>query len=222
MKPGSGANAVGVAVCVILLTSALGLTASEQRGSRGSEASLGGKSRATQVSGVPQVSSRLAPGMHPAADPVFGALWTLSHRLIMPVAGVEPGELRDTFAQLRAAGRRHEAIDIGAPRESPVVAVTDGVVLRLTEHDSGGITLYLLAPDGRTLFYYAHLARYADGVHGGLAVRQGAVIGYVGDTGNAGAGNYHLHFEVMHTTDPQGYWAARPLNPYPLLKRARG
>src|SRR5690606_20514411 len=141
---------------------------------------------------------------------------------IMPVAGVDAADLRDSFAQPRGETRLHEGIDIPAPHGTPVVAVTDGMVLRLTQHDSGGITLYLLAPDGRTVFYDAHLAPYATGVRPGVAVRQGEVLGYVGDTGNAGPGNYHLHFEITTAPDPQHYWAGRPRNPYPLLKRARG
>ena len=164
----------------------------------------------------------LDPAVHPAADPQLGALWTKSRRLIIPVAGVTPDDLVDTFAQIRGPARRHEAIDIPAPAGTPVVAITDGEILRLTEHDSGGITLYQLAPDGRTMFYYAHLMKYAAGVRPGLKVRQGDVIGYVGDTGNARPGSFHLHFEVMIAPDPRQYQAARPRNPYPLLLRARG
>lgn len=167
-------------------------------------------------------SQLVEASVHPAADPLLGELWTASRRLIMPVPGILPADLVDTFSQVRGPNRRHEAIDIRAPRGAAVVAVTDGEILRLTEHDSGGITLYLLAPDGQTVFYYAHLLKYADGVRPGLRVRQGEVIGYVGDTGNAGPGNYHLHFEVMTAPDPRRYDAARPRNPYPLLLRARG
>jgi peptidoglycan LD-endopeptidase LytH len=166
--------------------------------------------------------TQLDPAVHPAADPRLGELWAVSRRLIMPVEGVSPDDLVDTFTQSRGPNRRHEAIDITAPRGTPVLAVTDGEILRLTEHDSGGITLYQLAPDGQTMFYYAHLLKYANGVRAGVAVRQGDVIGYVGDTGNAGPGNYHLHFEVMTAPDPRQYHAARPRNPYPLLLRSRG
>ncbi|MBR9990930.1 MAG: M23 family metallopeptidase [Gemmatimonadetes bacterium] len=168
------------------------------------------------------MSPTLDPAVHPAGDPLLGWKWSVSRQLIMPVAGVDPTDLVDTFAQIRGPDRRHDGIDIRAVRGTPVVAVTDGEILRLTDHDSGGITLYLRAPDGRTVFYYAHLLRYADGVRAGIAVRQGDVIGYVGDTGNAGPGNYHLHFEVLTMPVPQQYHAARPHNPYPLLLRARG
>lgn len=209
-------------MCAILLTASVGPTALEPGGVGPGAARVEVSAAAASPRVAGSVSSQLERYAHPAADPLFGALWSLSRRLIMPVAGVDPGDLTDTFLQPRAVGRLHEAIDIRAPRDAPVLAVTDGVVLRLTEHDSGGITLYLLAPDNRTLFYYAHLSGYADGVHAGQPVRQGDVLGYVGDTGNAGPGNHHLHFEVMVATSPQQYWAARPRNPYPLLKSARG
>ncbi|HEX6307686.1 MAG TPA: M23 family metallopeptidase [Longimicrobiales bacterium] len=221
MRRWAGDRAAGAVVCTILLTAALGLTAIDQQSSRVAGEAAGSRSSSTARL-VTQVSTVLDRDAHPAADPLFGALWSQSHHLIMPVRGVDPGELEDTFTQPRATGRLHEAIDILAPRHAPVVAVTDGVVLRLTEHDSGGISLYLLAPDDRTVFYYAHLAGYAEGVRAGMPVRQGDVLGYVGDTGNAGPGNYHLHFEVMVARSPRQYWVARPRNPYPLLKSARG
>jgi murein DD-endopeptidase MepM/ murein hydrolase activator NlpD len=204
---------IGAVLCV----AATGLAMAE-RGQRTSPVVAAGIALTT----APEADMRLHRAFHPAADPVLGVLWSQSHDLIVPVAGVEPGELNDTFTQPRGGDRRHEGIDILAPRGAAVVAATDGVILRLTEHDSGGITLYQLAPDGATVFYYAHLEKYAAGIAPGVAVRQGDVIAYVGDTGNAGAGNYHLHFEVLSAPDPASFWAARPRNPYPLLTRARG
>ncbi|HEX2166778.1 MAG TPA: M23 family metallopeptidase [Longimicrobiales bacterium] len=170
----------------------------------------------------PELLAQLRRSVHPAADPMLGRRWSASRNLIVPVSGVTRDDLVDTFEQVRGPDRRHEAIDIPAPRGAPVLAVTDGEVLRLTRHDSGGISLYLLAPDGRTMFYYAHLLDYVDGMRAGMPVRQGDVIAYVGDTGNAGPGNYHLHFEVMTAPDARQYHAARPRNPYPLLLRSRG
>ena len=181
-----------------------------------------GSSAARRNMLVTQVSARLDPAAHPAADPVMGTLWSRSHRLIVPVAGVDTDDLVDTFAQVRGPNRLHEGIDIAAPRGTAVLAAADGVILRLTDHDSGGITLYQLAPDNHTIFYYAHRMGYADGVRPGLAIRQGDIIGYVGDTGNAGPGNHHLHFEVMSAPNASSFWAGRSRNPYPLLLRARG
>jgi peptidoglycan LD-endopeptidase LytH len=138
--------------------------------------------------------------------------------LLIPVQGVEAASLVDTYAQARGQGRRHDAIDIMAPRGTPVLAVANGVVMKLFQSVRGGTTLYELAPDRRTIYYYAHLDRYAPGMAEGQALRRGQVLGYVGNTGDAGPGNYHLHFEVSTTTDPRRYWGGAPQNPYPLLR----
>lgn len=138
--------------------------------------------------------------------------------LLIPVQGVAAASLVDTYEQSRGQGRRHDAIDIIAPRGTPVLAVADGVVMKLFQSERGGITLYELAPDRRTIYYYAHLDRYAAGIAEGKPLRRGQVLGYVGDTGDAVPGNYHLHFEVSTTADPKKYWGGAPQNPYPLLQ----
>ena len=139
--------------------------------------------------------------------------------LIVPVAGVRPDQLRDTFSDARAEGRVHDAIDIPAPLGTPVVAAADGTIVKLFHSDRGGTTIYQLSPDSRFVFYYAHLDRYADGLAEGHLARQGETIAYVGDTGNAGAGNYHLHFSIALVSDPKKYWQGVNINPYPLLKK---
>ena len=137
--------------------------------------------------------------------------------LVMPVAGIRPDELVDTFDQARSAGRSHDAIDIIAPRGTPVLAAGDGEIVRLFTSERGGLTIYQLAPDDQTVYYYAHLDRYADGLDAGQSIRAGDVVGYVGDTGNAVPGNYHLHFAVWVTDDPKNFWDGESVNPYPLL-----
>jgi peptidoglycan LD-endopeptidase LytH len=139
-------------------------------------------------------------------------------RLVIPVAGVDSHELRDSYHEPRSGGRQHRAIDIAAPRGTPVYAAADGTILRLHQGNLGGISIYQLDADGRTRYYYAHLFRYARGLREGQRVRRGEVIGYVGDTGNAGRGNYHLHFSVAILDDPRRWWEGTNLNPYPLLK----
>lgn len=138
--------------------------------------------------------------------------------LIIPVAGVHAHQLRDSYDAPRSGGRRHWAIDIPAPRGTPVLAAADGTILKLQNNRLGGITIYQLDADGRTRYYYAHLDGYARGLAEGQEVYQGQVIGYVGDTGNAGRGNYHLHFSIAILDDPQRWWEGANLNPYPLLK----
>jgi len=139
-------------------------------------------------------------------------------RLLVPVQGVRPEQLADTYNAARSQGRRHDAIDIMAKRGTPVLATASGTVLKLFQSVRGGTALYELAPDQRTIYYYAHLDRYAPGMVEGRALRQGDLVGYVGNTGNAGPGNYHLHFEISTTADPKRYWAGTPQNPYPLLR----
>lgn len=142
--------------------------------------------------------------------------------LIIPVAGVKPEQLIDTFDDARSEGRVHDAIDIPAPAETPVLAATDGKILKLFHSDRGGTTIYQLSVDQKLVYYYAHLSHYADGLAEGDPVRQGQLIAYVGDTGNAGAGNYHLHFSIAAVSDPKRYWEGTNINPFPLLQnRAR-
>jgi murein DD-endopeptidase MepM/ murein hydrolase activator NlpD len=136
----------------------------------------------------------------------------------MPVAGVQPHQLRDTFHERRAAGHLHQALDIPAAQGTPVLAAVPGRILKLAHGPRGGIALYQRGCDGRMVYYYAHLDRYAEGLTEGQGVHRGQVIGYVGATGNAGAGNYHLHFAMWVVTAPQQYWRGINVNPYPLLQ----
>jgi murein DD-endopeptidase MepM/ murein hydrolase activator NlpD len=144
-----------------------------------------------------------------------------SGSLLVPVQGVPRSKLVDTYTQARARGRPHNAIDIAAPRGTPVVAVTGGRVLKLFKSVQGGTALYQLDPDGRTIYYYAHLDRFAPAMREGKTLRRGEVLGYVGNTGNSGVGNYHLHFGISITSDPKQYWGGRDINPYPRLRGAR-
>jgi peptidoglycan LD-endopeptidase LytH len=142
--------------------------------------------------------------------------------LIVPVAGVRPEQLQDTFDDARSEGRIHDAIDIPAAAETPVLAAADGKIVKLFHSERGGTTIYQLNAKQDLIFYYAHLSHYADGLAEGDVVRQGQVIAYVGDTGNAGPGNYHLHFSIAVVSDPKRYWEGTNINPYPLLQnRAR-
>lgn len=160
--------------------------------------------------------------VQPVLQPVQSVVQTVTQikePLIIPVAGVRPDQLVDTFTQSRSEGRTHDAIDIMAPADTPVLAAADGQIQKLFQSERGGTTIYQLSADKKLIFYYAHLARYADGLTEGKQVRQGEVIAYVGDTGNAGAGNYHLHFSIAAVSDPKRYWEGTNINPYPLLHK---
>ncbi|HAF40733.1 MAG TPA: peptidase M23 [Sphingobium sp.] len=138
--------------------------------------------------------------------------------LLIPVEGVPPSALADTFTQARAGGARpHDAIDIMAARGRAVLAVADGRVEKIFWSDQGGRTLYQRSGDGRRLYYYAHLDRYAPGLREGQAVRRGQSIATVGSTGNADPGAPHLHFAVHAVRPGEPWYGGRPINPYPLL-----
>jgi peptidoglycan LD-endopeptidase LytH len=138
--------------------------------------------------------------------------------LELPVQGVSREALRDSFDETRGSARSHEAIDIMAPRHTPVVAVEGGTIARLFESKAGGITVYQFDPSIRYAYYYAHLERYADGLQEGDVVQRGHVLGYVGTSGNAPKGAPHLHFAVFRLTDKKQWWNGSPIDPYDVLK----
>ena len=178
-----------------------------------------GTGLSTELPTAPQDPPGAAPAPSSSSSPSSSAGYSLD--LIIPVEGVRPNDLRDTFDAIRSGGRLHRAIDIIAPRGTPVLAAADGKIIRLSLNKAGGNTIYQMSDDNRLVFYYAHLDRYADDLAPGDYARQGDVIGYVGDTGNAGAGNCHLHFSIWAITDPKKYWTGDNINPYPILRAAR-
>lgn len=141
--------------------------------------------------------------------------------LLLPVQGVRPAQLHDTFAEGRGGGTRaHEALDIMAPRGTPVLAAVDGTVEKLFESVPGGLTIYEFDQDRTHAYYYAHLDRYADGLAEGAALRRGDVIGYVGSTGNAAEDAPHLHFAIFVLGPEKRWWQGTAIDPYPLLAPA--
>jgi murein DD-endopeptidase MepM/ murein hydrolase activator NlpD len=139
--------------------------------------------------------------------------------LLIPVEGVEPSTLTRQFSDARSAGnRRHEAIDILAPRNTPVRAVENGTIARLFHSNAGGITIYQFDPTERYSYYYAHLERYADGLKEGDRVQKGQILGYVGTSGNAPKGTPHLHFAIFRLTAEKRWWEGTPIDPYDVLR----
>lgn len=154
-----------------------------------------------------------APGTAPAPISSADAEYFESHQLMVPVAGVSPRDLRDSFNDARDGGRTHRATDILAPRGTPVVAAIDGEVLRLSQNGSGGLTVYLTDDERRYVYYYAHLDRYSDLILNTVRIRQGRVIGYVGTTGNAPPDTPHLHFQVTRLAPGQlDWWNGTPVD----------
>ena len=131
--------------------------------------------------------------------------------LQMPVEGVRASRVADTFGAPRGTDRRHEGVDIFAPRGTPVVSATDGVVVGIRESGLGGKQVWVMGP-GRQRHYYAHLDGFAEFLEVGDLVRPGDALGIVGDTGNARGTPPHLHYGV--------YAADGAFDPLPLLRAA--
>jgi len=141
----------------------------------------------------------------------------MARDLTFPLEGIKASDIRDTFNEGRASGKRHEATDIMAPRGTPIHAVQDGTIRKLFLSKAGGNTIYEFDPEGVYCFYYAHLDRYADGLHEGMQVKKGDVIGYVGSTGDASPDAPHLHFAIVKLGPDKKWWQGAAINPYPIL-----
>jgi hypothetical protein len=141
----------------------------------------------------------------------------LAENFLIPVSGVDRDRLRDSFLESRGQYARHLAIDIGAPRGTPILATDDGEVVRLSRERRGGITIYQKDSSGRYLFFYCHLSRYAGGLSVGQKVSKGDVIGYVGATGHV-IGGPHLHFSITRLPeDDDNLREGLAINPYLLF-----
>jgi murein DD-endopeptidase MepM/ murein hydrolase activator NlpD len=137
--------------------------------------------------------------------------------LIIPVQGADPAKIMDTFTASRGGSNRHEAVDIMAPRGTPVLAAADGAVEKLFQSKRGGTTIYQFDPSRTWCYYYAHLDHYAAGIVQGSVVRKGQVIGYVGSTGDASPSAPHLHFTIFKLGPEKQWWKGTAVDPYPIL-----
>ncbi len=141
----------------------------------------------------------------------------LSQDFLIPVEGVDAGKLRDSFLSKRGKYAQHLAIDIGAPKGTPVLATTDGQIVRVTREKRGGKSIYQTDSTGKYLLFYCHLSRYADEAIPGKRVHKGEVIGYVGATGHV-IGGSHLHFSITRVPEDSGnFKAGLAINPYLLF-----
>jgi peptidoglycan LD-endopeptidase LytH len=178
--------------------------------------------RAVRAAGAPAAASGPSPGESAdanAAAPTADDLALLRRELAMPIAGVDPATLTDSFDEARGGGTRtHQALDILAPRGTPVRSAADGRVLRLYQSKDGGNMIYAADASGRFVLMYAHLDRYAPGLADGQPLRRGQEIGFVGTTGNAPPTVPHLHFAIARTADVARWWTGTPVDPLPMLR----
>jgi murein DD-endopeptidase MepM/ murein hydrolase activator NlpD len=142
-----------------------------------------------------------------------------SRNLGMPLPNLKRADIRDTFNEIRADGKPHEATDIMAPRGTPILAIGDGTVTKLFYSRFGGNTVYEFDPPQTYCYYYAHLDRYALGTREGMPVHKGDVLGYVGSTGNASPDAPHLHLAIFRLGPEKRWWVGTAINPYPLLMK---
>ena len=168
-------------------------------------------------------ASTVAPrslAIEAAPPPMADAIAALTKRdLMIPVEGVNASSLQDTFNDARSLGRRHNAIDIMAPRGTEVHAADAGTIAKLFTSKAGGLTIYQFDPTQTFSYYYAHLDRYATGLSEHQPVTRGQLLGYVGSTGNASKDAPHLHFEIARLGTDRAWWKGDPINPYPLLAK---
>ncbi|PWU06830.1 MAG: endopeptidase [Terriglobia bacterium] len=155
-------------------------------------------------------AERTAPENNPPPSPA-------PLHLQVPIAGLSAESLHDTFSETRD-GHAHEALDIPAPRGTPVVAAGEGNVVKLFTSKQGGLTVYQFDNSQTYCYYYAHLERYAHGLREGVLLRAGDVLGYVGTTGDAPATSPHLHFAVYRLGPEKQWWKGTAVDPLPLLR----
>jgi murein DD-endopeptidase MepM/ murein hydrolase activator NlpD len=138
--------------------------------------------------------------------------------LRLPIDGVSPETFKGGFYDART-GHPHEAVDMMAPRNTPVHAVDDGTIAKLFwSKGGGGNTIYEFDPTSTYAYYYAHLERYADGLREGQHVTAGQTIGYVGTSGNAPPAAPHLHFAIFELTPERHWWQGKAIDPYPFFR----
>ena len=173
----------------------------------------------TERARQPRASVRL--NRYRRSAQVEAALLELRTRdLLLPLPFLEPNDLRDTFENMRGGGsRRHYAIDLAAPKGTPILAVEDGQVLDLKTGGDGGIALFASDASGRFIYYYAHLLKYHPRIEKGLALLRGDTIGYVGTSGNAPESMPHLHFAILLSSSLARWSTGTPINPAEVWRK---
>jgi murein DD-endopeptidase MepM/ murein hydrolase activator NlpD len=172
---------------------------------------LGGLLIAALVPAAAAAQSPAKASTRPAPTPIIDEL--RAKRLLLPVAGVDSSAIRDSFRQKRGSNRVHHAVDIMAPRGTPVISTDSGQVIKLYQSKAGGLMIYTVDSTRRFIYYYAHLDRYHPGLTEGKAIARGDTIGYVGTSGNAPSNQPHLHFAILRTYNVAKWSRGLPVNP---------
>ena len=160
-----------------------------------------------------------APAASSAPVVLPGDLDTLRREgLIIPVAGVAAKDLIDSFDDLRGGTRSHNALDIMAARNTPVLSAVSGSITKLHNSVAGGLTIYESDPSSRFILMYGHLDSYRPGLKEGERVARGQILGFVGSTGNASPSAPHLHFQVMRNDNAKEWWKGTPVNPFVVFR----
>ena len=174
------------------------------------------------LAGAPASAKPAAPDPTANTAAMSDLEYLAYRRLVVPVAGADMSKVTDTFNDDRDGGERtHHAIDILAPRDTPILSADDGTILRMSTNTLGGITMYTVDPNHRLVYYYAHMDHYNDAMSPGRAIQKGDTLGYVGTTGNAPKDTPHLHFQVMRWPADGKYWNGEPLDPFDALGGGR-
>ena len=173
--------------------------------------------------GVPpevRTSRSMSRGSYRRSSQVQRSLDLLREReLMIPVAGLEPASLHDSFNDARGDGsRRHHAIDIHAPRGTPILSVDDGTVIKLHNSSAGGISVYTTDPGRNFIYFYGHLDKYHDNLREGMTLARGDTLGYVGTTGNAPPNTPHLHFQILKASNISRWSRGTPINPVKVFR----
>lgn len=208
---------VGVGLFAVLLAWTRGSERREPARAVAAQGEAGGATGAPLSAGAAPGEVALAYPRVQAPPATTDDLDALRAReLVLPVAGFDRGSLRDDFADARK-GHAHEALDMLAPRGTPVLAADDGFVAKLFTSVRGGLTVYQFDRTQTYCYYYAHLDGYAPGLREGALLRKGSLLGYVGTTGNAPPQTPHLHFAIFRLGAEKRWWEGTPVNPFPVL-----
>jgi murein DD-endopeptidase MepM/ murein hydrolase activator NlpD len=174
----------------------------------------------------PATSVPVVPATPVAVDPEAASLsdtdYLRSRHLVVPVAGANMARVEDSYFEPRDGGERtHRALDILAPRGTPILSADDGRILRMSNSSLGGITMYTVDPANRIVYYYAHMDHYNDVMSPGRTITRGDTLGFVGTTGNAPKDTPHLHFQIMRWPSDGKYWNGDPIDPFDFLGGVR-